>query len=371
MEIFQFSSQRIVCPETGFDLPGTLSISNGRLAAIDKDPTFDPSSSTIDGDLLLPGLIDLHCHIGSTHSVFGVDPSEILNAGTTMAGSQGDVGALTIDRYANEVIRPSRLNVKLAINLSKVGEATEAGCFSDPTWIDIKACIDAIDRHRDCIWAIAVNASHHACPSLNPQELLKAGLKVAGETGLPILYGMRRPQDWGLSDQLSWLRKGDVVTYCFRKSPHCIVQDQRVLPCVLDARERGVLFDVGHGCGSFDFEVAETAIGCGFLPDTISTDLQARHVTQGLRHDLPLVMSKLHAVGMQESHVFKAVTATPAKLVGATDRGKFTVGSMADFIVLTESSPRSELFDTSGNKRYGKVWTATKVFVQGQAVVKE
>ncbi len=362
------SSPRIFCSEGGFDLPGTLHISDGRITALDGLTEIESNKLATNYDLVLPGLIDLHCHLGSAHSVFGVDPSQMLNAGTTLAGSQGDAGALTVDQYAAEVISPAHLKIKLAINLSQVGESMETPCFSDHGWIDIKTCIEAVDRHRDIIWAIAVNASHHACPELDPVELVDAGLKVANETGLPILYGMRRPEDWALADQLAMLRKGDVVTYCFRKSPHCIVSNNRVLECVLDARKRGVLFDVGHGCSSFDFDVAETAVGCGFLPDTISTDLQVEHFRQQIRHDLPLVMSKLRAVGMLESDIFRAVTVTPAKLVGETDRGQLTAGSIADLTMLKESKSEEELIDTSGNTRLGKVWTATQAFVHGKAV---
>ena len=215
------TSQRIVCPESGFDAPGTISMSEGRIKSLDEHALS--VGSTSGSDLVLPGLIDLHCHLGSAHSVFGVDPSGVLRSGITLAGSQGDAGAGNIDRYMAEVVRQTRLKIKLAINLSMVGESTEAGCFSDPAWVDIDACVDAIKKNRDCIWAIAVNASHHACPVVDPRALLNAGLKVASETGLPILYGLRRPEDWGLANQLSLLRQGDVVTYCFRKSPHCIV----------------------------------------------------------------------------------------------------------------------------------------------------
>jgi len=364
--IRQVTSQRIICPESGFDAPGTIAMSEGRIKSLDEHPLI--TGSTSGSDLVLPGLIDLHCHLGPAHSVFGVEPSGVLRSGTTIAGSQGDAGAGNIDRYMADVVRPTRLKVKLAINLSMVGESTEAGCFSDPAWVNIDACVDAVERNRDCIWAIAVNASHHACPVADPRALLNAGLKVAIETGLPILYGLRRPEDWGLANQLSLLRQGDVVTYCFRKSPHCIVNSHRILDCVLEARQRGVLFDVGHGCGSFDFDVAEAAIGCGFLPDTISTDLQARHVSQGKRHDLPLVMSKLRAVGMQEADIYKAVTLTPAKILGETDRGKLAVGALADLTRLEESPTKCKLFDTNANERYGKVWAAAEVFVQGELV---
>src|SRR5206468_11920404 len=111
-----------------------------------------------------------------------------------------------------------------------------------------------------------------------------------------------------------------------------------VLPAVREARERGVQFDLGHGCSSFDFAVAETAVRDGFEPDTISTDLQRDHVGQTPIHDLPLVMSKLRAAGMAESRIFAAVTSRPARNLGlAAEIGSLNVGSRADLVLLCRS----------------------------------
>lgn len=358
---------RIVCPASDMDRAGCLSISDGRIVSVDESNCVYGKSQALGADVLLPGLIDLHCHLGSDFSIYGVPPSMVLSSGVTMACSQGDAGARNVDRYVSEVITPSANGVKLAMNLSAVGESLETPCFHEASTIDVDACIKALGQYREHVWAVAVNVSHHACPTLDPRDVVKAAIKVAEETRLPILYGMRRPEDWPLAEQLALLRQGDVVTYCFRKSPHCIVEDERVIDCVVDARARGILFDVGHGCGSFDFAVAETAIRCGFLPDTISTDLQSRHIAQGTRHDLPLVMSKLHAVGMEEIDIYKSVTMTPSRILGESERGTLVAGAIADLTLLNESCAEVVLEDTSGNSRRGKVWTATQVFVEGES----
>src|SRR5262249_45238131 len=162
------------------------------------------------------------------------------------------------------------------------------------------------ERGRPHVWGIAVNASQNTCGSTDPREVFSRALVVADQTGSPILYGMRCPEDWPLADQMKRLRPGGVVTYCFPRTPHCIVGNGRVLPEIREARSRGVLFDVGHGCASFDYAVAEAAIADGFPPDTISTDLQRGHIGASPVHDLPLVMSKLRAAGMREPDVFSA-----------------------------------------------------------------
>ena len=241
----------------------------------------------------------------------------------------------------------------LALNLSRIGESTDSGCFSRLADADVDACVQATSSHPDLVRMISVNVSHHACGETEPREILARGLLAAEQTGLPLLFGMRRPEDWPLDDQLRRLRPGDVVTYCFRRQPHCIVDFEKrtVLPCVREARERGVLFDVGHGMASFSFDVAEVAIGEGFLPDTISTDRQNRHAGQSPPHDLPLVMSKLAAAGMLESDIFRAVTEKPASIL-KLETDSLEVGATADLVILARRQ-RVQLADASGATRTG------------------
>ncbi|MBI3863271.1 MAG: amidohydrolase family protein, partial [Planctomycetia bacterium] len=189
---------------------------------------------------------------------------------------------------------------------------------------------------------------------------------AAEQTGLPILYGMRRPEDWPLEEQLALLRPGDVVTYCFRSTPHCIVQNGRVLPAVRDARARGILFDVGHGRASFDFNVAQAALNDGFEPDTISTDLQASHLGQTPIHDLPLVMSKLRAAGMPDNRVFAAVTSAPAQILRrANEIGSLRPGSCADLTILRLNPNERPLFDSRNHSRSAGGWEATATIRAG------
>lgn len=354
-------SDRVFCPKTGLDGAGIVAIRNGKIADVRTDfPESAVQSLEFPGSILLPGLIDLHAHPANSGSVFGVEPDEhILGRGVTTVLSQGDAGADNIEEYLRETVRVSRTRIRLAINLSRVGESTVAGCFSEPDLADIDACVAATFKHPNWIWGIAVNTSHHACGDTDPRDVLRRGLAVAEQTGRPLLYGMRRTSDWPFADQLKHLRCGDVVTYCFRREPHCIIHDGRVHPAIRDARERGVLFDVGHGAGSFSFAVAEAAIGDGFLPDTISTDLQQAHRDQKPTHDLPLVMSKFRIAGMPEEDVFKAVTSTPAKILGLQDEiGALEPGMDSDLSVLNWMEGPFDLVDTHREIRQGGAWSS-------------
>ncbi len=333
---------RVLCPDSSWNAPGSVSIQQGRFVSRESDT--DPSSRQVwrfPDAVLLPGLIDLHAHPAKGGSQWGVDPDQhLLPAGTTTVLSQGDAGADAIDEYVRETIEASRTRVRLAINLSRRGEAGPGGCFADLDFADIAACVAAVERHRRHIWGIAVNVSHHACEATDPHEILRRGIAAAERTNLPLLCGLRRPEDWPLAAQLELLRPGDVVTYCYRRVPHCIVRNGRVLPEVKAARERGILFDVGHGTNSFDEEVARIAILNGFPPDTISTDWQRAHRGQA-GYGLPLVMSKLQAAGLSEEDVVRAVTSTPARILGlSAEIGSLQPGHSADVAVLQRAEGR-------------------------------
>lgn len=308
--------------------------------------------------IVIPGLIDLHAHPAKSDSQWGVDPDvHLLSHGTTTALSQGDAGADGIGDYIRDTIQFCRTRIKLAINLSRRGEIGPGGCFRDLEWADVPACVAAVEKHREHVWGIAVNASHHCCEQTDPKEVLRRGLQAAEQTGVPLLYGMRRPEDWPLPEQLDLLRPGDVVTYCYRRSPHCIVENDRVLSEVKAARERGVLFDVGHGTNSFDMGVAAAALADGFAPDTISTDWQRAHVGQSPRHDLPLMMSKLRAAGMAERDIFRAVTYTPAAVLRLDhELGALRPGLIADLTLLEWIDDR---WQAAATIRAGQIVPAT------------
>lgn len=202
---------RLVCPKSGLDAPGAVAVRGDRIVAIGREVAGHGTVSIDDPEaVLLPGLIDLHAHPAKSGSIFGVDPDQHLLAhGTTTVLSQGDAGADNCDAFIRETIDGSRTRVILAINLSSTSETGPGGCFERLDTINVSACVSAIERCRSHAWGIAVNTSHHCCGLTDPQEVLRRGLLVAEETGLPILYGMRRPEDWPLAEQLRRLRSGD------------------------------------------------------------------------------------------------------------------------------------------------------------------
>ena len=360
---------RVVCPRTGRDAPGSVGISDGRIAAIDPpdDSTADQILAFPDA-VLLPGLVDLHAHPAKSGSKYGVDPDrEFLPRGVTTVLSQGDAGADNWANYREETIGGSRTRVRLAISISRHGESPQRPCLDDLDWLDVDACAGAIAEGGDLIWGIAVNCSRASAGQSDPAQALELALEAARATNRPLLYGLREDEDWSFADQLELLRPGDVVTYTFRREPNGIVAGGRVRPEVLAAREKGVLFDVGHGMASLDFGELEAALGEGFPPDTISTDQYARHVDSTPQHDLPRTMSKLLAAGMPETDVFTAVTSRPAQVLGLSDEaGGLRPGAPADLTLLRLRDDALPLEDVHGTTRPGGCYEAVLTLCAGE-----
>lgn len=364
---------RVVCPAAGLDTPGAVAVSDGRIAAAGPDAGGEAREVLeFPHGLLLPGLVDLHAHPAVEGSKYGVDPDvEFLPRGVTTVLSQGDAGAANWRRYRETTIEKSRCRVRLAVNLAAPGASKPGPCFENLGDVDVDACVAAIEEGGDLIWGISVDTSRHNFgegPS-DPREVIRRALQAAERTGRPILYGMRTTTDMSFEEQLAPLRPGDVVTYCYRREPHCIVENGLVHPAVHRARERGVLFDLGHGKGSFDFAVAEAALADGFPPDTISTDKHRGHRGEQPPHDLPRTMAKLIAAGMPEADVLAAVTSRPAQILRLeTEIGSLTPGTCADMTVLNWREDAAPLSDVYGEERPGGCWEAALTIRAGRII---
>ncbi len=367
---------RVVCPATGLDGPGAVAVAEGRIVAAGSG-VDGPAREVLrlPGAVVLPGLGHLHAPPGGGQSKCRVGSDlHLLPFGTTTVLAQGEAGAANWARYRDTVIKCSRTRVRLALNLSRRGEAMAGGCFE--TWddVDVGACVEAVRAARregeSAIWGIAVNVGRNGCGATDPRAVMAQALAAASETGLPLLFGSRRHDDWSMDEQLALLRPGDVVTYCFNDQPEGLLTDGRIRESAWAARARGVHFDVGHGMSSFSFAVAEQAVTEGFLPDAISTDRYRRHLDLAPRHDLPRTLSKLLAVGMTERDAFTRVTARPAAILGlGGELGTLAPGTCADVAVLTWNPAAAPLRDTAGAERPGGAWEPV-LTVRAGAVVR-
>jgi len=365
-------ADRVFCADTGIDGPGAVAVRGGRIVAAGPDVSGDASTELVFEDcVLLPGLVDMHCHPAPSDWKYGIDADElVLPRGTTTVLSQGDSGPRNWAQYKEQIIDASDTRILMALSPSLGGEQGHNPVFERLDDVDVDACVDAITQMGDAIWGIAVNVAGGTTGQNDPRVIMGRVIEAAERTGKPLLSGVRwDPFDWPLAEQLALMRQGDVVTYCFHEGRGGIAPGDRVVDAALEARERGVLFDIGHGMSSFDFGVAETAVAGGFLPDTISTDFYKRHSESDPRHDLPRTMSKLMAVGMSETEVFERATLSPARALGLQGEiGTLAAGACADLAVLRWNQEAAPLIDVAGESRPGGCWEPVMTVRGGEAI---
>ena len=368
---------RVFCADTGLDIrPGAVAVRGDRIAAAGSclDGTAKKTLEFPNG-LILPGLIDLHTHPAPADWKYGIDPdTEILPRGATTILSQGDSGAADWPYYHDNVIRKAKTRVRLALSAATGGERTTGSpAFGNIDDLDVNAASAAVENGGNFIWGLSVNVSVNACGSSDPRLVMSRVLDIAERTDRPILCGNRwEPYDWPISEQLDLLRSGDILTYCFHAGPNGIVEGGKVIDAAWQARERGVLFDVGHGMASFDFPTVEAAIADGFLPDSISTDQYNRHVGSNPQHDLPRTISKVIAAGMDENDAFLRATLRPARALGMSGEiGTLREGACADLAVLEWDGDALPLIDVAGNSRPGGCFHAVLTVRAGDVIGKQ
>ena len=363
---------RVFCADTGIDGPGAVAVREGRIVAAGPEVSGD-AATVLDFEdcVLLPGLVDMHCHPAPSDWKYGIDADDlVLPRGSTTVLSQGDAGARNWARYKEQIIDASKTRILMALSPAVGGEQELHSVFERLDDVDVDACVDAITQMGESIWGIAVNVAGSTTGQNDPRVVFGRALEAAERTGKPLLSGIRwDPFDWPLAEQLALFRPGDVVTYCYHEGRGGIVPENRVVDAAWEARERGVLFDIGHGMSSFDFGVAEAAVADGFPPDTISTDFYKRHAESDPRHDLPRTMSKLMAAGMSETDVFERATLAPARTLGLeAEIGTLAAGAGADLSVLRWNPDAAPLVDVAGESREGGCWEPVITVRAGEVI---
>src|SRR5499425_1317937 len=264
----------------------------------------------------------------------GVDAAEVARrSGTTTFVDAGSAGPGIFHGFRRHVIEPSALRIIPYLNVSFPGifafsPTVMVGEAADLRLIDPRDCVRVINANRDLIVGVKVRVGRNAggASGIAPLDI---ALEVAEEVGLPVMAHLDNPPPSRL-EVLSRLRRGDILTHCFRPFPNAPVQpDGQVREEVQEARRRGVVFDIGHGSGSFGFRTAEAMLTAGFLPDAISSDVHAISI-KGPAFDQLVTMSKFLCLGMQLVDVVRASTAAPAAALGRADIGRLEAGSVGD-----------------------------------------
>ena len=318
------------------------------------------------GKLATPGLVDLHAHVFPYGSAIGIPADELIpfQASTTLV-SAGDAGANNIAAFRRFVVPATRARLFAFVHIAVHGlTGFPVPELYNIDFAQVDAAAKAIAENADFVLGAKVRMSENvvAKHGIEPLKRAIAACERSG-TGAKVMChigGVETPELMSLI--LNTLRTGDILTHAFSGAPNLagkftnIVQDGKLLPAALEAKKRGVVFDVGHGGGSFDFTVAEAAIAQGAGPDVISSDV---HVFSANSPGVPYltnVMSKFLNLGFTLEQVVTMATAAPAKVINRGAKlGTLQVGAPADISFLELVEGPTEFLDTRNNKRPGTV----------------
>ena len=332
-----------------------VAIAGGRIVAVESDLGSVAARQVVDatGQLVVPGLVDLHVHVywGVADLSIEADPT-CLGRGVTTVADAGSAGANTFPGFRRSVVEASRGRILAYLNISAMGQIDPfLGELHDLRFADPERAAAVARANPDLIVGFKVRVSEMLA---GPNGLAGLDLAlVAGRaTSLPVMVHIGgTPFD--IEEVLVRLRPGDVVTHAYTGwRPGGIVTDGgRVVAAATEARARGVLFDVGHGAGSFTWPIAEAAITDGFLPDTISSDLHRFNVAGPVR-DLATTLSKFLLLGLSVEDVVAMATTAPSAALGRTGTlGSLAVGAEADVTILALEEGRFALTDSAGATR--------------------
>jgi len=340
----------------------------GVIEALETDIPAARAQRVLDasGRTVLPGLIDLHSHVFPYGSPIGIPADELVPyQGTATAVSAGDAGANNFTIFRRYIVAQTRTRLYAFVHIANIG----LGSFPVAELLNIdfaqpEMAARAVAENADIVIGIKVRMSENviARHGLEPLRRAIRACELSG-TGAKVMCHIGGVETVELMSQiLDTLRPGDVLTHCYSGAPNVsgkftnIVQEGKLLPAALNAKKRGVVFDIGHGGGSFDYTVAEAAIAQGAPPDTISSDI---HVFSGNTPGMPYltwVMSKFLNMGFTLEQVVTMATANPAKVINRLPKlGTLQVGAPADATVVDVVQGPVEFVDTRNNKRQGNV----------------
>ena len=320
-----------------------------------------------DGKLVTPGLVDLHCHVYPYGSAIGIPADELIpQQCTTTCVSAGDAGANNLAAFRRHIIAQTRTRLYAFVHIANIGLAGfPTAELYNIDFAQTDAAAKAIAENSDIVLGAKVRMSENviAKHGVEPLKRAIAACEQAGD-GMKVMCHIGGVETRQLMSQiLDLLRPGDILTHCYSGFPNIagdftnIVQDGKLLPAALAAKQRGVIFDIGHGGGSFDYTVAEAAIAQGTPPDTISSDI---HVFSGNTPGMPYltwVMSKFMGLGFTLEQVVTMATINPAKVINRAPKlGTLQVGAPGDVAIMELVEGSVSFVDTRNNKRDGKAY---------------
>ena len=343
----------VIDPANGLGAVADVAIKRGKVAAV--APNLDPKSAVksidVSGLYVTPGLIDIHVHVyagtGERRSYAGdnsVYPDGFtFRSGVTTVVDAGCSGWRNFDDFKAKVIDRSKTRVLAFLNI--VGNGMRGSRFEqDVADMEPGPTAEMALKHKGVI--VGIKTAHFMGPNFTGVDrAVEAG--TTAQVPVMVDFGRVSPQK-SLEELLTKkLRPGDIYTHVYSGLRNELSPDGHANSALLEGRKRGILFDVGHGGGSFFWRVAVPIVGEGFLPDTISTDLHSGNINAGVK-DMLGVVNKLMALGVPLDELIRRSTWNPARAIGQTQLGNLSVGSTADLAVLRLESGAFGLLDSAG-----------------------
>jgi len=335
-----------------------VAIKDGTIAAVAAH--LDPASAlkvvNVAGLYVTPGLVDIHAHVYTNTAERGSYAGDLslapdgytFRVGVTTVADAGCAGYRNFDDFKERIIDRSKTRILVFLNI--VGNGMRGGRYeNDLKDMEAAPAAEMALRHKDLI--IGIKTAHYSGPEWTPVE---HAVEAGNLAKIPVMvdFGNDHPER-PLADLLTKkLRPGDIYTHCYSGLRHELDDNGKVNPGMIEGRKRGVIFDVGHGGGSFAWRIAVPAMKQGFIPDSISTDLHTGSMNSGMK-DMLNVMDKFLAMGMSVDEVIRRSTWNPAREIHREELGNLSVGSPADVTVLNRQTGKFGFTDMYGARLQG------------------
>jgi dihydroorotase len=349
----------VIDPSQKIDGVMDVGFRDGKSAGVGKSLKTGPDTEIRDvsGHYVTPGLIDMHTHVYWGGTSLGIDPDNFCRtSGVTTSVDTGSAGPGNWLGFRKHVIERCDARVLAYLHVSFAGiygfsKTVMVGESEDVRLMAPAECAEVADANRDLIVGIKVRVGRNSSGDQGSAPL-NIALQVADQVGMPLMCHIDHPPP-SYEEVIGMLRPGDVLTHAFRPFPNapCTAQGT-VKQAVLDARKRGVLFDIGHGKGSFAFRTARAMLANGFMPDTISSDVHTLCI-DGPAFDQVTTMSKFLCMGVSLYEVVKASTLNAGLMLQRPEYGSLKAGCLGDATILSVREGRHEYVDVVGEKLIG------------------
>ena len=350
---------RVIDPSQKLDGVADVAFAQGKVVQVGTGLRAETQTDVrnVSGSIVTPGLIDLHTHVYWGGTSLGIDAEDFCRkSGVTTAIDTGSAGPGNFAGFRKHVIERSTVRILAFLHVSfagifgfsrrvMVGESEELRLMAP------RDAAEVANANRDIIVGIKVRIGVHASGRSGTVPL-DIALQVADEIGMPVMAHIDEPPP-SYEEVIARLRPGDILTHAFRPWPNSPATAQGTVKAeVRQARQRGVLFDIGHGMGSFAFKTARAMLANGFYPDTISSDVHALCIN-GPAFDQVTTMSKFLCLGMELPDVIAASTANAAFALRRLELGSLKPGSPGDATILSVQEGRFDYMDVVGEHLTG------------------